>query len=383
MTPYASLSAAGFAATAITYGPARMGFGLYLNTFRDEFAISAGTAGAISAAGFAGFLAALPIAYAVSARRSPRAPVVLGLGLAAAGMGMIALAQGPMLLAGGAVLAMTSAGLAWTPFNLAVSRRIEARRRPEVLSIVSTGTAVGILVAALSALAAGSDGAWRFAWAGFAGAGALAAAGAALGMRPSGPKRSAMAGAARRLWSRRAAPLYALAFVFGAASTVYISFAADAVERAGVDALAPGAAASALFAVFGIAGLAGLVTAPAARRLGLGLLLRLLFLACAGSFTLIAAAPEHLPAVLVSAALQGVFVMMISAAFAFWSERLFPALPAMSFTAALLGVAAGSVAGPPAAGYAADAAGFAAVFAVAAIAATLTAVLTPQRPAGA
>ncbi|MFW5661405.1 MAG: MFS transporter, partial [Oceanicaulis sp.] len=152
MSAYASITTAGFLATAITYGPARMGFGLYLNAFRSEFALSAGMAGVISSLGFAGFFASLPAAYVLAARVSPRTPVLIGLIAAAAGMALIAAAQNVLMLAGGAVLAMSSAGFSWAPFNAAVNRRLEESRRPTALSIVSTGTTVGIAAAALTAL---------------------------------------------------------------------------------------------------------------------------------------------------------------------------------------------------------------------------------------
>lgn len=68
MSPFRKLSVAGFAPTAITYGPARMGFGLFLSELRAEFALSAGTAGLISGIRFPGMFAGLT-----------------GLGIAAAG----------------------------------------------------------------------------------------------------------------------------------------------------------------------------------------------------------------------------------------------------------------------------------------------------------
>ena len=52
--------------------------------------------------------------------------------------------------------------------------------------------------------------------------------------------------------------------------------------------------------------------------------------------------------------LQGVHVMMTSAVLAFWSERLFPDIPSLSFTAALLASAAGSILGPATAGTLSD-----------------------------
>ncbi|MEQ8405041.1 MAG: MFS transporter [Oceanicaulis sp.] len=382
MRAYASITVAGFAATAITYGPARMGFGLFLSAFREEFDLGSGTAGLISALGFLGFLAALPAGYILAVRISPRTPVLAGLAAAALGMAVISAAQGPLTLAAGAVLALSSAGLSWAPFNTAVHRALNDQRRPGALSVVSTGTTAGIVAGGLAALALGLTGAsWRIVWAGFSlsGAAAALAAGWLLSGVDSGPR--AAAGAKRRMVSWRAAPLHFVALAFGAASTIYISFAADGLEQAGgVGDLPANAAAGLLFAIYGAAGLAGLATSRAGRRLGLAVVLRLLFAACAASFALLAFAPGRLEAVLVSAALQGAFVMMISAALAFWSERLYPDLPTMSFTAALLSAAAGAVLGPLGAGYAAQALGYPAVFAGVAVFAGLCALAIPQRP---
>lgn len=384
MGAYASVTSAGFAATAITYGPARMGFGLFLNDFRTAFEMSAGTAGLISALGFFGFFIALPAGYVMAARRSPRTPVLFGLACATFGMALIAAAPSPPVLAAGAVLAMASAGLSWAPFNLAVNRRLAESDRPGALSIVSTGTSAGVVAAALTALAvSAAGGSWRLAWAGFALAGALAGLAVWRLMRGARHGAGAPPGARRRLAARRTWPLHLTAFTFGALSTVYISFAADAIARAEAADGVFGGPAGWMFAGFGLAGLAGLAAGRLGRRVGLARVLRGVFLACAMSFAILAAARGALPLVLISAGFQGAFVMMISAALAFWTERLFPDLPSMSFTAALLAMAAGSVAGPLGAGYAVDAFGFTAVFAGAAGLAALAALLIAPRPPGA
>jgi len=60
MAPFWKLSVAGFAATAITYGPAKMGFGLLLSEFRADFALSTGMAGLVSHLGFIGIPTSWP-----------------------------------------------------------------------------------------------------------------------------------------------------------------------------------------------------------------------------------------------------------------------------------------------------------------------------------
>ena len=89
MAPFWKLSAAGFAATAITYGPARMGFGLFLSEFRDDFALSTGLAGIMSSLGFLGMLIGLVVAYATldPGRAGPAGPAGAGAGNARDGSG--------------------------------------------------------------------------------------------------------------------------------------------------------------------------------------------------------------------------------------------------------------------------------------------------------
>lgn len=382
MTPFWKLSAAGFAATAITYGPARMGFGLFLSEFRSAFSISAAMAGMIAGLGFLGMLIGLVAAYAALARFGPRLPVFVGLCAATVGMALVATAPGLPALAVGVVLAMTSAGFAWSPFNSIVHRELADDARPAALSIVSTGTGLGIAAAGATAIVLGlGDMSWRIAWATFAGAGAAAFLGNLLALRApeghAGPSSHQPWGI---LLHGTAMPLYAIALSFGTTSAIYISFAADRVEQAGGLPLVPAGASSAvMFLCLGAFGLIGLATGRIKHLAGLPGLLRLLMLVSALSLLLVALMPGSWVGVVLSASLQGIFIMMTSATLAFWSERLFPQLPARSFTAALVAVAAGSVVGPVAAGFMTDTFGPAPMFLAASAVSAATAFATRSR----
>jgi predicted MFS family arabinose efflux permease len=375
MRPFWKLSAAGFAATAITYGPARMGFGLFLSEFRSEFAMSTSTAGLVSSLGFFGMLIGLVAAYAGLALFGPHLPVVLGLAAATIGMGLVAAAPGVPLLTVGVFLAMTSAGFAWSPFNTIVNRQVRVASRPAALSIVSTGTSLGIAAAGATAVAlSAGDVSWRVAWTAFAVAGALALIGNLAALRDlprqMGPSPYQPWGV---LLHPAAWPLYAIALSFGVTTAIYISFAADRVEQAGGLPGIPGGASSAIiFLSFGLFGFAGLVTGRVESMTGLARLLRLLLLTSALSLILVALAPGSWAGVVLSAGLQGAFVMQMSAILSFWSERLFPELPSRSFTAALIAVAVGSVAGPAAAGLVAEAFGAETMFLSTAVVSVVT-----------
>jgi len=371
MAPFWKLSVAGFAATAITYGPARMGFGLFLSDFRADFALSTGMAGLISSLGFLGMLLGLIAAYATLARVGPRAPVLLGLGLATVGTGLVAWSPSLPVLILGIVLAMTSAGFAWSPFNNIVGRRLPDDTRPSALAVISTGTSLGIAAAGATALATNLTGLpWQAAWAAFAIAGAIAGLGNVAALRaPNDPLGASWP---RQPWGtllhRKAMPLYAIAFSFGTTTAIYFSFAADRIEQSGgLPMLPSGTSPAILFLCFGTVGLIGLATGRIKGAIGLSALLRALLTASALSAGLIALAPASWPGVVLSAGLQGAYVMMMSGVLALWSERLFPQMPARSFTAALIAVAGGSVLGPATAGAMADSAGASAMFLVTAL----------------
>jgi predicted MFS family arabinose efflux permease len=357
--PTIRLAMAGFLATAVAFGPARMGFGLFLPAFREAFALSTAKAGYVASGGFLAFLAALPLTAWLVARAGQRAPVVLGALSAALGFATVATASGVAALAAGVAFAGASAGFCWSPFNDAAERVAPAPARPAALSAVATGTTAGVAGAgalALGVVLGGLD--WRAAWTGFAAAGLLAALAAAAGM-PRG--RAAPPSAAARgpaLLRRRTLPLYAAAAAFGATNAVYLSFAPDRVAAAGgLPGLPDGTATGALFLGYGVFGAAGLATGRVEARIGLAPLLAVVFAAFAASLALVAAAPTSWPGAMLSAGLHGAAVMTISAALSFWSLRLFPGRGSIGFTAALVAAAAGGVAGPALAGRLLDAAG--------------------------
>lgn len=366
MTPTIWLASAGFIATAVSFGPARMGFGLFLPTFRETFMLSTTQAGLIASLGFLAFLVALPLTAWLGGRVGQRVPVVAGALSASAGFAVVAIAQGSAELAAGIALAGASAGFCWAPFNDAAERVVPSEARPAVLSAVSTGTTVGVTAAAVLFLGVTFAAfGWRTAWGVFALAAIVAALLARRGV-PGGRAGACVdASGLPGLFRKEVKPLYGAALCFGASNAVYLSFAADhVVASGGLAGLPDRAAAAVIFLGYGICGVVGLATGRIEARLGVAVLLGAIFAAFAASLVLVALAPGVWGAVLVSAGLHGAAVMTISAVLSFWSLRLFPGRGSVGFTAVLIGVAAGSVVGPALAGTLADAAGLTRTFLV-------------------
>ncbi|MGF1551117.1 MAG: MFS transporter [Paracoccaceae bacterium] len=355
--PSVRLASAGFVATAVAFGPARMGFGLFLPAFNEDFALSTSLSGLIASGGFLAFLLALPLAAWLGLRIGQRLPVYLGALSAALGFAVVAGAESVGALATGVALAGASAGFCWAPFNDAAERVVPERTRPAALSAVSTGTTLGVAAAGALARAttvAGFD--WRTAWSAFAAAGLVAAVAALLGV--PGGRAPAAGGGGPGFLRRRALPLYAAALLFGATNAIYLAFAADrVVDAGGLPGLPDDAAAAVIFLGYGACGVVGLATGWIEARIGLAALLSAIFAAFAASLALVALTPSSWAGLVASAGLHGAAVMTISAVLSFWSLRLFPGRGSLGFTAALVAAASGSVLGPALAGPLVSAAG--------------------------
>jgi predicted MFS family arabinose efflux permease len=349
--PAVRLGAAGFVTTAVSFGPARSAYGLFLPDIRSGFGLSTSMLGLIAAIGYVGFLAGLVAAYFAERARGPLTPILLGSAAAAIGMATVAVTSDPAVLAVGVAVATSSAGLTWTPYNGLTQRTVAPGRRDRTLSAVSTGTAIGLLATGALALAVAVGGVdWRVAWMVFALLGGLSAAvNFALvprGGRPNDTQRPIddvrvavdAAGSGR---------LLVIAAIAGIASSVWFSFAVDVVVGAGgVGSFDDAAIGPVMFVALGLAGLGGLATGDVIERRGLASALLVALFAITASLVVVGVAPTNVAAALGSAALQGLGIMMASAAMAADSLRVHHRNTVAGFTVVLAALAAGNIAGP-------------------------------------
>ncbi len=362
------LGLAGFAATAVAYGPARTGYGLFVPDFREEFGISTWAAGAIGSGLQGGFLLALVATALLVGRLGPRLLVAAGGVSAISGMLLVALSPNPATLAAGVTVAGMSAGFCWSPYNDLAGRTVRAESRSRVLSAVSTGTTLGIAVAGLVALAAVvGELPWRAAWLAFVAAAVLSAVLNAL-LLPGGSavrEREAVRGPGVG-WIFRAgsSPLFVVAFSFGVVNAFYWSFNADIVSSAGFPLPNAG---QVLYVVLGAAGFVGLLTGDLVERIGLDSTLRITLVCLGAGTVLLGAAPGSIAVVGAAAVLYGAGVMFMSALLSLWSSAVFRERPSEGFTAALLFFGVGGVVGPAVLGAWGGAFGLESAFVVAAV----------------
>lgn len=382
------LALAGALATAVAFGPARNGYGLFLPWLREEFGLSIGLAGLIASGGYAGYMLALFAVGLLAARLGPRPLVVAGTLSAALGMMLVALSPNVWALAAGVALAASSAGWSWSPYNDAAKRLVAAWLRPRVLSVVSTGTTFGIAGAGVTALVIGES--WRLAWVAFSVAAVLALACNAVALPGKDNKDVAGDGEAgtvqpglRWVFRAGAAPLFVVASSFGVVSSIYYSFAVDHVSRNG-DLVLPldTPLGPFLFVVLGAAGMAGFFTGDAMNRFGLGRVLATILFAAAAATILLGVAPGSWAAATVSAVMFGAYVMTISALLSVWSSLVFPERPSAGFSVALGSFAVGSILAPVSMGFVAGAYGYGVVFLISGAIATLTMLVRPEKQRG-
>ncbi len=369
------LAFAGFLVIGVAFGPARNGYGLFLPQIREEFGLSTAVVGLIASGAYVGYLVGLCAAAVLAARLGPRFPVLAGAFSAASGMALVAGSQGTLALAAGVALAASSAGWTWSPFNDTVEEAVPPGLQSRVLSVVSTGTTVGIAAAGFTALLAGEV--WRAGWIVFSVAAALALVCNAVVLPARSESGARRWPGVRWFFKRGAVPLFVVAASFGVVSSVYWSFAVDHVSQSGDFSLPLGALSGAplgalLFIVLGAGGVAGFFTGDAVRWFGLKTVLTAALLSAAVASILLGVAPGLWPVAAVSAALFGAHVMMMAALLSVWSSLVFAERPSMGFSAALLVFAAGSILSPASLGILAGVYGYGIVFLIVGAVAALT-----------
>jgi len=362
------LGLAGFAATAVAYGPARTGYGLFIPDFREEFGISTWAAGAIGSGLQGGFLLALVATALLVGRLGPRLLVAAGGISAIAGMLLVALSPNQATLTIGVFVAGMSAGFCWSPYNDLAGQTVRAESRARVLSAVSTGTTLGIAVAGLVALAAVvGELPWRAAWLAFVAAAVLSAVLNALllpGTSAGGESETARRPGVGWIFRAGSHPLFVVAFSFGVVNAFYWSFNADIVSSAGFPLPNAG---QVLYVVLGAAGFVGLLTGDLVERIGLDSTLRMTLLCLGAGTALLGAAPGSIAVVGAAAVLYGAGVMFMSALLSLWSSAVFRERPSEGFTAALIFFGVGGVVGPAVLGALGGAFGLGSAFVVAAV----------------
>lgn len=386
------LGLAGLSIIAVAYGFARYGYGLFVPVFREEFGMSTAVLGFVSSGAYATYLLALLLAGFLSVRINPRAPVVLGGLFAVVGMTLVALAPNAAVLAVGVLLASTSSGWAWAPFSDAVAQMVRPEAQNRTLSIISTGTTFGLMVAGPVSLLAGTT--WRGAWVVFAvlalastvwnarllpnkvnhGSASISKGGTGEDSTESGSGRVDTRLGWRWFVGATSLPLFSVAFAYGLAGAFYWTYAADLALQSGL----PPATRSILWTVVGIAGIVGLGTGDFVGRFGLHRVLAVTLAMLGAAIAVLGAVPGSWIAVGISAVLYGPSFMMMAALLALWSSHVFPEQPSIGFSATLLLLAVGSIVGPATLGVVAGLFGLGSAFLITAALTLLSVLVRPR-----
>jgi predicted MFS family arabinose efflux permease len=316
----AALVTAGTALIACTYGLARYGYGLFLPTFRADFALSSTLSGLLATGAFGSYCAAALLSRGlVDAGRSRSAAALAG-ALAATGCVGVAAAPTVVVLGIAVVIAGSGAGLASPSLVDLVDRAVPPADRPRAQTVVNAGTGLGVLLAGPLALAL--TGHWRTAWLCFAALSVLATV--ATVRVSAAPGSAAPRGRAAPAPWRRLRPAIAAALLAGTGSAAVWTFGLDLVTAGG--GLGP-LASTAFWILLGVAGVTGAAAGDAVRLWGLRCTWTTFAITLAVATAGLALAP-HAPVVAFAcaAAFGGSYVALSGVLIA-WGTRIDPVSP--------------------------------------------------------
>ncbi|QCQ91404.1 MFS transporter [Rhodococcus sp. SGAir0479] len=369
------LAGAGLSLIAVCYGLARFAYGLFLPSFRETFALSAGQAGLIASAGYAAYCVGTVAATVTTARFGARAVSVAAGVLATVGTAMIALAPTGLVLAVGVTVAGTSTGLASPALAHAIEYRVAPARRDRVQTVVNAGTGLGVMLSGPVALLAHDR--WRAAWLAFAIITAAVTVWVWIRVPTTRDHAAGTAGGTGR--SRLPLPagalrLFAAAVAVGVASSATWTFGQELLETAGGHGRT---LATTAWIVLGACGLLGAASGDLTRRLGLRRAWTLSTLALGLATALLAAAAPQAAVAVGASAAFGALYIALTGILLLWSIRIHPARPAAAVGLTFLLVAVGQSAAAPLLGVVTDRTGLTTAFWLSAAVALLAAALAP------
>ncbi|MFC7557322.1 MFS transporter [Pseudoroseomonas wenyumeiae] len=337
-----NLVAAAFALTALSYGLGRFAYGLLLPQIREDLALSAAAAGWIGGGAFATYCTGIIFASAASPKLGERSMAVLA-GLAAtAGMGLVALSPSVPVLTAAMALAGLSTGFTSPPLASAVAWRFDEQTRPKANGMINAGTAAGIVLSGIAALAFAA--AWRELYLLFTLIGAGVTVWLWFALPASSRRHRVHTEASLQLARPGLAGLCAAASLMGASSTAIWTFGADLLRSE--LGLSEGHVAAA-WIMLGFGGLAGSSTGILVARFGASLIHRLALLGMALCYGMVMVAALAPVLALVAMALFGAAYILSSGVLLIRGTSLLPNWPGLGLGILFLAIAVGQTVGAP------------------------------------
>ncbi|CCG04785.1 MFS transporter [Blastococcus saxobsidens] len=372
-----TLVAGGTALIACTYGLARYGYGLFLPTFRADFALSSTLSGLLATGAFGSYCAAALLSRRLVGSGRSRAAAALAGALAAGGCVAVAAAPSAAVLGIAVLVAGSGAGLASPALVALVDRAVPAADRSRAQTVVNAGTGLGVLLAGPLALAL--TGHWRVAWLCFAVLTVLATMATVRAAAPPGNGARAMPDdvVPSAPW-HRLRPAIVAALLAGTGSAAVWTFGRDLVVTAGrLDPLA----STAFWIVLGAAGATGAVAGDAVRRWDVPRTWTAFAVTLALATGGLALAPDVPVVAFACAAAFGGSYVALSGVLIAWGTQLHPDSPGSANAILFLTLAAGQAFGALLLGSLTDASSSLTAFIAAAVLATASCLpLTRSRP---
>lgn len=336
----------GAALIAMSYGLARFAFGLYVPSIRADLGLSADIIGRVGALPYVSFCLASVFAAGVVDRLGARAAALTACLFAVVGMAIVSRSHNAWMLAGGVFACGFSTGLMMPALVGGMHAAVRPSVHGRVGAVMNAGTSLGVLVAVPSALFL--SGQWREGYLGFALVALFCAAlawwmlPATAGMTEPHARRSRQPSMRNALWR-----LSLFSLGMGLVSSAYWVFAPDLVRTLGD---LPDNASAWLWLALGAGGLAAGAASDVADKAGIARTQGAALVGLALSLLMLAQWPGSLSLAVASAALFGIFYMMLTGIHLVTGVRLLAEHPSLGPVVPFLAIAVGQSLGSPVAG---------------------------------